>query len=147
MKYIPILLIFMPFLEKSCFSQTSEDISGAWIVYDAEVVSPRLDSITLKGTVDVVKSYRYNFKKNGDLDYEDFIIKNAEGNWKLDNKTLNFTYTFDYYLYADSLTTGNQSITMEVLEVNDSLMIWNEELNKDENIKYFLRKQTTNHKK
>jgi len=129
----------MIFSQVSC-GQNKDDIIGNWIIYDLEIYAPEVDVEIINETKEFVKSYRYDFKKNGTLFYEDEIIEKVKGTWQLNNDSLSFEYSFKVPEYIDESESKQHELAMKILTLSQKKMTWLQELEDNRTIKYFLEK-------
>lgn len=138
-KVILVFVLFQFVGINDTFAQNKDLIPGKWMVDEAELYAPKRDSMTMVHTMRIVKSFRYDFRKNGQLFYEDVDIKNATGTWSLEGDILTLKYTFEMPWAGNEKKEHN--LTMKVLEMGESKMVWYQEFEPTETIKFYLKKQ------
>lgn len=118
---------------------------GKWQVYKTDIIQPTLEEELEKAVIEVITSYEYEFKSNGVLIYNDFVIKNAKGNWAVTDSILKYTYNFDNPMYVEGYPdqepqTISHDFEVKVMSLNQTEMTWFVEEDTDQFI-FYLRKQ------
>ncbi len=133
-KISSLFLIGLAFVLFSCQSKEAQ-IEGNWEIYDSKFDCPGIDQEVINSAKELVKSYHYYFKEDGTLDYNDEIIRGAEGTWKVDGVYLKISYDFE-----DFDGPNTHEFSYEILDVDGEEMSLLDDLDGKGKATYYLRK-------